>query len=165
MNRIREAVPEDVTEIVELIVELAVYEREPDAVKLTPERLYEQLFGAYPAIYADVATAPEGGGRRIDGFALWFLNYSTWEGEHGIYLEDLYVRQEARGTGLGKQLLLHLAHIANTRGYKRVEWSVLKWNTPSIEFYRSLGAVAMDDWDTMRLAGDALMRFGSAARE
>lgn len=160
MNRIRAAVPEDVTEIVELIVELAVYEREPDAVKLTPERLQDQLFGEHPAIFVHVAQAPESSGRSIDGFALWFLNYSTWEGQHGIYLEDLYVRQSARGSGLGKALLLNLAHIANERGYKRVEWSVLQWNTPSIDFYRSLGAVAMDGWDTMRLTGDALEQYG-----
>ena len=96
---IRTAVPDDVHEIVELVHDLAVYEKEPDAVKLTPEVLREQLFGERPAIFAHVAPAPEGSGRRIEGFALWFLNYSTWEGTHGIYLEDLYVRPEARGAG------------------------------------------------------------------
>lgn len=158
VNRIRPAEPADVDEIVELIIELAVYEREPDAVKLTPQRLREQLFGENPAIFAHVAPASPDSGRRIDGFALWFLNYSTWEGGHGIYLEDLYVRPEARGTGLGKDLLLNLARIANERGHRRVEWSVLKWNESAISFYESLGAAAMTEWDTMRLTGDALAR-------
>ena len=150
--------PADVDEIVELIIELAVYEREPDAVKLTADRLRQQLFGEQAAIFAHVAPAPAGSDRRIDGFALWFLNYSTWEGVHGIHLEDLYVRPAARGTGLGKALLTNLARIANERGYARVEWTVLNWNTPSIEFYESLGAVAMSDWSTMRLTGPALAR-------
>lgn len=154
--RIREATPDDVAEIVDLVIELAVYEREPDAVKLTPETLHGQLFGENPALFAHVADAEEGSGRRIDGFSLWFLNYSTWEGTHGIYLEDLYVRQDARGSGLGKALLVNLAEIATERGYQRVEWSVLQWNEPSIAFYRSLGAFPMGGWDTMRLTGDAL---------
>ena len=102
---IRAAVPDDVHEIVELVHDLAVYEKEPDAVKLTPDVLREQLFGDQPAIFAHVAPAPEGSGRRIEGFALWYLSYSTWEGTHGIYLEDLYVRPEARGAGHGKALL------------------------------------------------------------
>ena len=158
---IRTAVPDDVHEIVELVHDLAVYEKEPDAVKLTPEVLREQLFGERPAIFAHVAPAPEGAGRRIEGFALWFLNYSTWEGTHGIYLEDLYVRPEARGSGHGKALLRTLARTARERGYQRVEWSVLQWNQPSIEFYRSLGARPMDGWDVYRLTGDALESFGS----
>ncbi len=167
--RIRPAVPEDVQEIHDLIVELAVYEREPDAVKNTPERLRALLFGEHPAIFAFVAEAsPEPSaqagtpGRRIDGFALWFLNYSTWEGTHGIYLEDLYVRPERRGSGLGKALLTRLAQTAVERGYARVEWCVLKWNEPSIAFYRSLGAYPLEEWDTFRLTEDALTSLGSA---
>lgn len=157
--QIRAAVPEDVEEIVQLVIDLAVYEKEPDAVKLTPEALREQLFGPHPALYAHVAPASEGAGHRIDGFALWFLNYSTWEGVHGIYLEDLYVRPERRGSGQGKALLRSLAQVAKERGYARVEWVVLQWNTPSIAFYQSLGAFPMDGWDTYRLTGEALEAF------
>lgn len=138
---VRPAEPADVEEIHALVVELAIYEKEPaETVKLTADTLREQLFGARPAIFAHVAEAPASSGRRIDGFALWFLNYSTWEAVHGIYLEDLFVRPEARGGGLGKALLQQLARTAVERGYARVEWSVLKWNAPSIAFYRSVGA-------------------------
>jgi GNAT superfamily N-acetyltransferase len=159
--RIRRAVPADIDEIVELVVALAVYEKEPvETVRLTPEKLRRQLFGEHPAIFAHVAEAPVGSGRRIDGFALWFLNYSTWEGEHGLYLEDLFVRPEVRGSGLGKALLTALARTAVENGWKRLEWVVLKWNEPSIAFYRGLGAGSMDEWDTFRLTGDALQRLG-----
>ncbi|MDQ4500948.1 GNAT family N-acetyltransferase [Sinomonas sp. ASV322] len=149
--------------ILELIHELAVYEREPDAVKTTVPVLEAQLFGENPAIFAHVIDDADGtGSSRIAGFALWFLNYSTWEGTHGIYLEDLYVRPETRGRGYGKLLLAELARIAVERGYARVEWSVLKWNEPSIGFYRSIGAVPMEEWDTFRLTGGALTSFGTA---
>ena len=168
---LRPAAPADVPAILELIHELAAYEREPDAVKNTVEALTEQLFGENPAIFAHVvedhgAEADDGGlpgSLRIAGFALWFLNYSTWEGTHGIYLEDLYVRPEARGLGYGKALLQELARIAVERGYARVEWSVLKWNEPSIGFYRGLGAVPLEEWDTFRLTGAALAEVGSSA--
>lgn len=158
---VRPAEPADVEEIHALVVELAIYEKEPaETVKLTADTLREQLFGARPAIFAHVAEAPAGSGRRIDGFALWFLNYSTWEGVHGIYLEDLFVRPEARSSGLGKALLQQLARTAVERGYARVEWSVLKWNAPSIAFYRSVGAFPQEEWDTFRLTGEALAEFG-----
>lgn len=176
----RPATPDDVHEIVDLIKDLAAYEKEPDAVRLTPERLREQLFGDNPAIFCHVVDSTSGNlddtsdesrgsgdggvgadGPRLDGIALWFLNYSTWEGTHGIYLEDLYVRPEARGTGKGKALLQNLARIAVERGYSRVEWCVLKWNQPSIDFYRSLGAFPMDEWDTFRLTGQPLADFGA----
>lgn len=174
----RPATPDDVQEIVDLIKDLAAYEKEPDAVQLTPERLREQLFGDNPAIFCHVVDSTSGnlgdcagggvgdggvGGSspRLDGIALWFLNYSTWEGTHGIYLEDLYVRPEARGTGKGKALLQNLARIAVERGYSRVEWCVLKWNQPSIDFYRSLGAFPMDEWNTFRLTGQPLADFGA----
>ncbi|MCQ9125484.1 GNAT family N-acetyltransferase [Corynebacterium amycolatum] len=181
----RPATPDDVHEIVDLIKDLAAYEKEPDAVRLTPERLREQLFGDNPAVFCHVVDSTSGnlddcddndtgvssggvvnsggvgGGPRLDGIALWFLNYSTWEGTHGIYLEDLYVRPEARGTGKGKALLQNLARIAVERGYSRVEWCVLKWNQPSIDFYRSLGAFPMDEWDTFRLTGQPLADFGA----
>lgn len=162
---LRRATPADVPAILQLIHELAVYEKEPDAVKTTVETLTGQLFGENPAIFAHVVEEREdgvSGSPEVMGFALWFLNYSTWEGTHGIYLEDLYVRPQARGRGYGKALLEELARTAVERGYARVEWAVLKWNEPSIGFYRSLGAVPMEEWDTFRLTGDALAAFGRA---
>jgi ribosomal protein S18 acetylase RimI-like enzyme len=152
MNTIREARPADVPVILQLIHDLALYEREPDAVKNTVESLQGALFGERPTIYAHVAQAHG----EVQGFALWFLNYSTWEGVNGIYLEDLYVRPEARGAGHGRALLANLAKIATERGYARVEWSVLNWNEPSIRFYESLGARAQSEWSTFRLTGNAL---------
>lgn len=149
---IREARPTDVPVILQLIHDLALYEKEPDAVRNTAEGLEAALFGDRPTIYAHVA---EGQG-EVQGFALWFLNYSTWEGVNGIYLEDLYVRPDARGAGYGKALLSNLARIAADRGYARVEWSVLDWNEPSIRFYERLGARPQSGWSTFRLTGDAL---------
>ena len=157
--QIRPARPEDVPVILELIHDLAIYEKEPHAVKNTVQALEQNLFGENPAIFAHVAV--DAG--AVQGFALWFLNYSTWEGVHGIYLEDLYVRPEARGKGYGKALLRTLAEIAVERGYARVEWCVLNWNEPSIRFYKALGAVPQDEWTTFRLTGDALTAFGGAA--
>lgn len=167
MTTPRPATPDDVDEIVCLIRDLAAYEREPNAVRLTPERLHEQLFGKNPAVFchvidtdsSDYPDAPKP--PHLAGIALWFLNYSTWKGTHGIYLEDLYVRPEARGTGKGRALLQNLARIAVERVYSRVEWSVLKWNQPSIDFYRAIGAHPMEQWDTFRLTGEKLANFGS----
>lgn len=155
---IRPARPEDVPAILELIHDLAIYEKEPHAVKNTVQGLEKNLFGENPAIFAHVAV-DQG---TVQGFALWFLNYSTWEGVHGIYLEDLYVRPQTRGKGTGKALLRTLAEIAVERGYARVEWCVLNWNEPSIRFYDSLGAVPQDEWTTYRLTGPALKSFGGA---
>ncbi|WP_104179586.1 GNAT family N-acetyltransferase [Arthrobacter sp. B0490] len=152
MSSIRAARPADVPVILQLIHDLALYEREPDAVKNTVASLQDALFGKKPTIYAHVAEA----GGQVQGFALWFLNYSTWEGVNGIYLEDLYVRPEARGAGHGKALLANLARIAAERGYARVEWSVLDWNEPSIRFYEQLGARPQSGWSTFRLTGGAL---------
>lgn len=149
---IREARPADVPVILQLIHDLALYEKEPDAVRNTAEGLEAALFGDRPTIYAHVAEAQG----EVQGFALWFLNYSTWEGVNGIYLEDLYVRPDARGAGYGKALLSNLARIAADRGYARVEWSVLDWNEPSIRFYERLGARPQSGWSTFRLTGDAL---------
>lgn len=160
MTPIRDARPDDVPTILQLIHDLAVYEKEPDAVRNTVEGLREALFGENPRIFAHIAE-DDGG---IQGFALWFLNYSTWEGVHGIYLEDLYVRPEARGSGYGKALLQNLARIADERGYARVEWSVLNWNEPSIQFYRSLGALRQEEWSTFRLTGESLAAFAEAGR-
>jgi len=157
MSRIRPAAEADVPVILELIHELARYEKEPDAVKTTEAQLRDALFGTNPAVFAHVAE-DEG---AVQGFALWFRNFSTWEGVHGIYLEDLYVRPEARGAGHGKALLQTLAHHAVENGYARVEWAVLNWNEPSIGFYRSLGALPQDEWSTFRLTGEALREFGA----
>ncbi|MEJ1179806.1 MULTISPECIES: GNAT family N-acetyltransferase [unclassified Pseudarthrobacter] len=159
MSVIRPATRHDVPAILQMIHELAIYEKEPDAVRNTPEKLAEALFGDNPRVFATMADSAAG---EVQGFALWFLNYSTWEGVHGIYLEDLYVSPHARGEGHGKALLQHLAATAVENGYARVEWSVLDWNEPSINFYRGLGARPMDGWSTFRLTGDALEHFGSS---
>src|SRR4029453_8278582 len=159
MSVIRPATIEDVPAILGMIHELAVYEKEPDAVRNTPEMLAGVLFGENPRVYAHLAENEAG---EVQGFALWFLNYSTWEGVHGIYLEDLYVTPSGRGEGHGKALLRHLASIAVERGYARVEWSVLDWNEPSINFYKALGAYPMDEWSTFRLTGEALSDFGTS---
>ncbi len=135
------------------MLDLAEYERAADQVLANPEQLRKALFGPAPAVYALVAEDAAG---TVVGFALYFLNFSTWQGVHGIYLEDLYVETAHRGAGLGRALLQALAEIAVERGYARFEWSVLDWNAPSIEFYRRMGAVAMDGWTVYRLAGDAL---------
>jgi GNAT superfamily N-acetyltransferase len=150
---IRSAKPEDVAEIHAMVRELADYEKSLDQAKATPEQLHDALFGERPAVFAHIA---EDDGGRVLGFALWFLNYSTWTGVHGIYLEDLYVRPAARGTGYGKALLAQLARICVERGYQRLEWSVLDWNEPALAVYRSQGAVPMDEWTVHRLTGDAL---------
>ncbi|KOG54212.1 GCN5 family acetyltransferase [Streptomyces griseoflavus] len=149
---IRTATVDDVPVIHAMIRELAAYEREPDAAKATEAQLREALFGEHPAAFALLAEDAEG----PVGFALWFRNFSTWTGTHGVYLEDLYVRPEARGGGHGKALLAALAEICVERGYARFEWSVLDWNEPSIGFYRSIGAEPMDEWTVFRLTGDAL---------
>ena len=160
---IRPATEADVKHIHAMIIELAIYEKEPDAVLATIEDLHEVLFGntksqtGAPAAYAHVAETPEG---EVFGFALWFLNYSTWLGKHGIYLEDLYVRPEFRGFGAGKALLKTLAKICVERGYGRLDWWVLDWNKPSIDFYLALGAEQMDEWTVHRLTGDALLKMG-----
>jgi GNAT superfamily N-acetyltransferase len=155
---IRAARAGDVPEIYRLMRDLAKYEKSLPSVTATEEDLRRSLFGGSPAVFAHVATA----GDRVVGFALWFLNYSTWVGRHGIYLEDLYVEPGMRGHGYGKALLAELARICADRGYGRLEWSVLDWNTPSIEFYKAIGAEAMDEWTVYRLAGPALRALGSA---
>ncbi|MBR7830807.1 GNAT family N-acetyltransferase [Actinospica sp. MGRD01-02] len=150
---IRPAKPEDVAEIHAMVRELAEYEKAPDEAKATPEQVHGALFGDNPAVFAHIAEDESG---DVVGMAVWFLNYSTWTGKHGIYLEDLYVRPSVRGTGYGKALLAQLARICVERGYPRLEWSVLDWNAPAIAVYRSQGAVPMDEWTVHRLTGDAL---------
>lgn len=155
---IREATPADVPVIHALIRELADYERALEDAKATEEQLHAALFGEHPAAFAHIA-ADDATGEPV-GFALWFRNFSTWTGVHGIYLEDLYVRPEHRGGGHGKALLRELARLCTERGYGRLEWSVLDWNAPSIGFYKSLGAVPMDGWTVYRLTGPALAALG-----
>jgi len=167
--RIREARPEDVATVHQFIIDLAVYEREPDAVLASEEDLAGALFGPSPRVFSLVCErAMEGKDAwQAIGFALYFYNYSTWLGKHGIYLEDLYVTPEARGLGAGKALLHALAAIARDEGCGRFEWSVLKWNTPSIEFYEACGAGPLDEWVGYRMDRDALVRFanGEAPRD
>jgi GNAT superfamily N-acetyltransferase len=156
---IRSATPDDVPAVLAMVRELAEYERARNEALATEAQLRASLFGEHPAVFAHIAEDDETG--EAVGFALWFLNFSTWQGKHGIYLEDLYVRPYARGGGHGRALLTCLAQIAVERGYGRVEWSVLDWNEPSIGFYKSLGAVPMDEWTGFRLTGDALDSLGS----
>ncbi len=149
---IRPAQPGDVPAILDLIRELAAYEREPGAVTATEADLTAALFDERPALFGLIAQD----GDAIAGFALWFVNFSTWVGRHGVYLEDLYVRPAFRGHGHGRDLLLELVRVADERGYGRVEWSVLNWNEPAHRFYESLGAVPMKEWTTWRLTRSTL---------
>ena len=150
---IRQAVRSDVATILRFVRELAAFEREPDAVEATEAMLAEALFGASPAAEAVIA---ETEGKPV-GFALFFHNFSTWKGQRGLYLEDLYVTPAARGLGVGEGLLRHLAGLAVARGCARFEWSVLDWNEAAIGFYRKLGAVGQDEWTVQRVDGDALL--------
>jgi GNAT superfamily N-acetyltransferase len=152
---IRPANPKDVEAIHSLIVELAIYEREPEAVVATVEQIQENLFGVDPVAYCHVAEVDG----HVVGIAIWFLNYSTWLGKAGLYLEDLFVKPEFRSRGLGLQLMKKLAQICIERGYERFQWWVLDWNEPSINFYKSIGADAMDQWTVYRLSGEALKNF------
>lgn len=160
---IRRARPEDVPEILMLIKDLAEYEKSLHEVAATEEMLAAALFGERPAVFCHVAEADIGDGRTLGGIALWFLNFSTWLGKHGLYLEDLYVRPELRGKGLGKALLAELAAECERNDYGRLEWWVLDWNTPAWEFYRSIGAVPMDEWTVHRVTGEALGRLAQSA--
>ena len=151
---IRPAVIDDTDEILALIYELALYEKAPEEAKATREQIIESFFSEEPKVFCDLVEVDG----AIAGLAIWFLNYSTWQGKHGIYLEDLFIRPEYRGKGYGKALLKHLAAICENRGYGRFQWRVLDWNEPSIEFYKSLGAVAMDEWTVYRVSEEALTR-------
>ncbi len=158
MMIVRAATPADLALIAALIRELADYERLAHAVRFDQAVLGEQLFGPRP--YAEVVIGEVDG--EPQGFALFFHNFSTFEGRPGIYLEDLFVRPRARGSGLGTALLRHLAALALERGCARLEWAVLDWNAPAIGFYRGLGARAMDEWTTMRVDGAALAALAAA---
>ncbi len=154
---IRPAAPADVPVLLELVRELAVYEREPDAVEATEAMLRDALFGPAPLASCHVAV----GNGEVVGFALWYVTFSTWKGRAGLWLEDLFVRPGARGQGFGKALLAELAAVCVERGYGRFEWWVLDWNDSAIGFYRSLGAVPQQDWTTMRVDGEALRELGA----
>ncbi|MBJ6639225.1 GNAT family N-acetyltransferase [Streptomyces sp. DHE7-1] len=158
---IRSATPADVPVVHALIRELAEYEKAPQEARATEEQLREALFGERPAAFAHMAV-DDGTGESV-GFALWFLNFSTWRGVHGIHLEDLYVRPSARGGGHGRALLTELARICVERGYERLEWSVLDWNRPAIGFYEALGARPQDEWTVYRLTDGPLAELGRSA--
>lgn len=149
---VRRIEPRDVETVVGLVHELAAYERAPEECHVVGEQLDRALFGTEPALFGHVA--------EVDGmvvaFALWFLTYSTWDGAHGIHLEDLYVRPEHRGAGLGRALLAALAGICVDRGYTRLEFSVLDWNEPALRAYRGVGAEPLDEWTVHRVGGPAL---------
>ncbi|WP_433470555.1 N-acetyltransferase family protein [Saccharomonospora azurea] len=157
-GRIRRVRESDVDTVVALVHDLAEYEKAPHECHLTSDQLHRALFGEDPALYGHVAEVDG----EVVGFTLWFLNFSTWRGVHGIYLEDLYVRPEMRGRGLGKELLATLAKECVDRGYARLEWWVLNWN-PATEFYKSLGAQPMDEWTVYRLTDQPLTALASEA--
>jgi GNAT superfamily N-acetyltransferase len=146
--------PEDVPLILELIMELAEYEKQADTAQASESQLRQALFGEKPAAEAVIA--------RLDGqpagWALWFQSFSTWTGKPGLWLEDLYVRPAYRRRGVGRALLVHLARLCTERNYGRLEWSVLDWNTPALDFYREMGAEPMADWTVQRLSGEALAK-------
>ena len=155
--KIRPARQEEVGIVLQLIHDLAVYEKAPNEVEATEKELLETIFSSDPKVFCDLVEVDG----EIAGMAIWFLNYSTWQGKYGIYLEDLFIKSEFRGRGYGKALLRHLAKVCDEKGYGRFQWWVLDWNSPAIEFYRSLGAVAMDEWTVYRVSGQALKDLGN----
>ncbi len=156
--QIRDATLADVPVILQLIRDLATYERAPNDVVATEEGLCDVLFGREPS--AKVLLAFEG--KEPVGFAVYFFNFSTWLGRPGLYLEDLFVKPETRGCGYGRALLVQLARIAHARGCGRMEWAVLDWNEPAIQFYKKLGANAQDDWTVFRLTRNGIERLAES---
>ena len=154
---IRPAKSEEVGEVLQLIQDLATYEKAPEQVEAIEEDLLNTIFASDPRVFCDLVEVDG----QIAGMAIWFLNYSTWQAKHGIYLEDLFIKPEYRGRGYGKALLKHLAKICDEKGYGRLQWWVLDWNSPAIEFYKSLGAEAMDEWTVYRTSGKALKDLGN----
>jgi GNAT superfamily N-acetyltransferase len=155
--KIRPAKREEVGEVLQLIQDLATYEKAPDQVEASRDDLLNTIFAKEPKVFCDLVEVDG----QIAGMAIWFLNYSTWQAKHGIYLEDLYIKPEFRAKGYGKALLKHLAQICDKEGYGRLQWWVLDWNSPAIEFYRSFGAEAMDEWTVYRTSGQALKDLGN----
>jgi GNAT superfamily N-acetyltransferase len=149
---IRRARPDEAELVLSLVRELAAYEKLLHEVEATEAMIAEALFAGNPRLFCDIAEWNGG----VAGFAVWFINFSTFSGRSGVYLEDLFVRPEQRGKGIGKALLSHLARECVANGWSRLQWSVLDWNTPSIEFYKSLGAVMLDEWTVCKVAGPAL---------
>ncbi|MGH3354084.1 MAG: GNAT family N-acetyltransferase [Nocardioides sp.] len=162
---IRDAAPADVPEILRLVHALADYEKEPDAVEATEADFTTALFpeSGTPTTHCLVAEADgaDGTGGTVIGIAVWYVTFSTWTGRNGIWLEDLFVDPVHRGAGAGKALLVRLAEICVENDWRRLEWWVLKWNEPSIAFYRSLGSVPQDEWEVHRIDGDALKTLGA----
>lgn len=159
MINIRSAMPSDTRVIYALVRELAVYENLLDVVDATERMIGDALFGQTPRAFCELA---EWDGEVV-GFSLWFYNFSTFRGRHGIYLEDLFVRPDFRGKGLGKALIVSLARRCVAENLARFEWSVLDWNAPSIAFYKALGATMQDDWTGCRVTGDALAALAGRA--
>jgi GNAT superfamily N-acetyltransferase len=157
---IRFATPRDVPAIVGLISDLADYEQLAHETVARDQDIHDALFTENPHVFCHVAESDG----KVVGLALWFLNFSTFHGSSGLYLEDLYVREDLRGQGIGTALMSELAQLCVARGYTRFQWWVLDWNNPSIEFYKSIGAVAMDEWTVFRLSGDPLRAFGEGPR-
>ena len=155
--KIRPAKSEEVGEVLQLIQDLATYEKAPDQVEASEDDLLNTIFAKEPRVFCDLVEVDG----QIAGMAIWFLNYSTWQSKHGIYLEDLFIKPEYRGRGYGKALLKHLAKICDEKGYGRLQWWVLDWNSPAIEFYKSFGAEAMDEWTVYRTSGQALKDLGN----
>lgn len=153
---IRPAEPSDVDDIVRLVHELAVYEREPDAVHATAADFRAALFGPDPRVFAHIAEVHGPNGPVVAAIAVWFVTFSTWTGRHGVWLEDLFVRPEHRRLGVGRALLATLASICDRNGWTRFEWWVLDWNTPAHRFYESLGSRPLDEWTVWRTDGPAL---------
>jgi GNAT superfamily N-acetyltransferase len=184
MISVREATPEDVAQMHQMINELAEYEKAPEEVIATELDLMKALFGrdfsspefdqhdsistsgsantphGQPALFAFVVEDPADTD-HLAGMAIWFLNYSTWDGTHGVYLEDLYVRPQFRGQGMGKALMKRLAQVCIDNDYSRFQWWVLNWNQPAIEVYRAMGAKAMDEWTVYRVSGQELKDLAS----
>lgn len=158
---IRPARPDDLGTLLQLVRDLADYERATGTVRATEDQLGDALFGPAHSVYAHVAEHDDGGRPEIAGFAVWYLTFSTGTATHGIHLQDLYIRPERRSHGYGTGLLAELARICIERGYERFEWSAPYWNDNSIGFYRALGAVPIDDRTVFRLGGEALQRLGS----
>jgi diamine N-acetyltransferase len=154
---IRPARPNDAALIFALVRELADYERLAHEVDATQDQISAALFGDQPKLFCDIASWQS----EPVGFAIWFFNFSTFRGRHGLYLEDIFVRPAFRGKGIGKALMRHLARHCVDKGLARFEWTVLDWNKPSIEFYRSIGAKVLEDWRVCRMSGEALGEFAA----